>query len=237
MSEHDESCLAHLKHLRDSWDSVGDDHRNYLRKIRDDFDFSPGVIYDVGACVTGWTTSARGVWPDSRYILFEAMEESAALFAESGFDYHIGVLGDQDGKSVTFYKNVGCPAGNSYYMENPEHSPAATQLFGNAANRFDRTMETLDSVCLRRQYPPPDLLKIDAQGCEIDILKGATNILRHVKHLIVEIQHVQYNIGALTASASVPIIETMGFNLVREKFALSSHADADYHFVNRSFIK
>lgn len=223
----------HLKGLQDSWDSVGEDHRNYLKKIRDEFNFHPDVVYDVGACVTGWTKSARLVWPNSKYILFEAMEESEELFAESGFDYHIGVLGDEDGKAVTFYKNARYPGGNSYYMENQEHSPVANQFFGNEENRFERIIETLDSVCIKKKYPPPDLLKIDVQGCEIDILKGARNLLGQVKHLVVELQHVQYNIGATTSSESIPIIESMGFHLVAEKFSLSSHADADYHFINR----
>lgn len=224
----------HLKDLQVSWDSVGEEHRNYLKKIREEFNFYPDVVYDVGACVMGWTKSAMTVWPNSKFVLFEAMEESEELFLESGFDYHIGVLGDEDGKSVTFYKNARYPGGNSYYMENQEHSPVANQFFGNEENRFKRIVETMDSVCFKKKYPPPDLLKIDVQGCEIDILKGAKNLLVHVKHLIVELQHVQYNIGARTIDESIPIIESMGFQLIAEKFSLSSHADADYHFINRS---
>jgi hypothetical protein len=73
-------------------------------------------------------------------------------------------------------------------------------------------------------------LKIDVQGCEIDILRGATDILSHVKHLIVELQHVEYNIGAKLCHESIPIIESMGFKLVTPKFAISSPADSDYHF-------
>lgn len=226
----------HLKNLQSSWDSVGDVHRDYLKKIKRDFNFEPRVIYDVGACVLGWTKSAKTVWPDSQYFLFEAMEESEDLFLESGHNYHIGVLGNEDGKIVTFYKNVNSPGGNSYYMENQEFSPIANHLFAGSQNQFSRRMETLDSVVCKKNFPKPDLLKIDVQGCEIDILQGAGDLLKDVKHLIIELQHVQYNIGAITAAESIPIIESMGFKLVGEKFSLSSHADADYHFVNTSFL-
>lgn len=225
----------HLKNLQSSWDSVGDAHREYLKKIKNDFNFDPKVIYDIGACVLGWTTSAKTIWPNSQYFLFEAMEESEPLFIESGYNYHIGVLGYEDQKPVVFYKNVNFPGGNSYYMENQEFSPVANDFFGKDENRFYRKMERLYSVVSAKNFPPPDLLKIDVQGCEIDILQGAGDLLKTTKHLIVELQHVQYNIGAKTTIESIPIIESMGFKLYKEKFSLSSHADADYHFINTSF--
>ena len=158
------------------------------------------------------------------------MEESEEIFQETNYPYYIGVFSDIDEKEVIFYKNVTFPGGNSYYMENPQHSSMASVLFENPSNQFKRKTITLDTVRRMKNLPFPDLLKIDVQGCEIDILKGATEILQHVKHLIVELQHVEYNIGAQMCEDSIPIIESMGFELVTPKFSLSSHADADYHF-------
>jgi FkbM family methyltransferase len=226
----------HLKHLQSSWDSVGDQHRDYLRKIKDEFNFNPDVIYDIGACVLGWTNSAKLIWPNSKYFLFEAMEESEDLFIESGHGYHIAVLGNEDGRDITFYKNVNSPGGNSYYKENQKYSEVADRLFSNEENSFKRKMETLDSIVRKKNFPVPDLLKIDVQGCEVDILNGAKEIIKNTKHLIVELQHIEYNIGAKNVYESKPIIESMGFKLVKEKFSLSSHADADYHFINKSLL-
>ena len=45
--------------------------------------------------------------------------------------------------------------------------------------------------------------------------------------------HVEYNLGAQLAHESIPIIESLGFELITPKFSLSSHADADYHFKRR----
>ena len=225
----------HLKNLSNAY-SLHESHKNYLIKIRDEFNFYPNVIYDIGACVLHWTNSAKLVWPDSRYFLFDAMEESEELFIESGYDYHIGVLGDEDGKKVTFYKNVYSPGGNSYYKENQQYSHDANIFFGKKENQFERIVDTLNTVSSKRGYPAPDLLKIDVQGCEIDILNGAKNIIKETRHLIVELQHVEYNIGAKMVNESIPIIESMGFKLFAEKFSLSSHADADYHFINKKFI-
>lgn len=209
---------------------ISQTHQDYLFRLRDEFGFTPSVVYDVGACVNHWNTIAKEVWPSASYFLFEAMEESEDIFMEGSHPYEIAVLSDVDDKEVTFFKNVTFPGGNSYYMENPEHSSMANVLFNNPSNQFKRNTKTLDTVMKRRGFPLPDLLKIDVQGCEIDILKGSSEILKNVKHLIVELQHVEYNIGANLSHESIPIIESMGFELVTPKFSLSSHADADYHF-------
>lgn len=219
----------HLKNISKQR-PINQSHKDYLIKLRDEFGFTPNVVYDVGACVLHWTTIAKEVWPNSQYYLFEAMEESEELFNETNHQYHIGVFSDIDNKEVTFYKNVTFPGGNSYYMENPEQSSMANVLFNNPSNQFKRNTITLDTVRRMKNFQYPDLLKIDVQGCEVDILKGSTDILKNVKHLIVELQHVEYNIGAQLCDTSIPIIESLGFELVTPKFSLSSHADADYHF-------
>jgi FkbM family methyltransferase len=210
--------------------AIPQEHQNYLIRLRDEFGFTPNTVYDVGACALQWTIMAKEVWPNSKYILFEAMEESEEVFVETEHQYQIGVFSDVDDKEITFYKNVTFPGGNSYYMENPQHSSMAEVLFNNPSNQFKRKTLTLDTVKRNRNFPYPDLLKIDVQGCEIDILKGSTDILKHVKHLIVELQHVEYNIGAQLFDTSIPIIESMGFELITPRFSPSSPADADYHF-------
>jgi FkbM family methyltransferase len=220
----------HLKNIS-AQRPINQTHQDYLFRLRDEFNFTPSVIYDVGACVLHWTTIAKEVWPNAQYFLFEAMEESEEIFLETNLPYEIGVFSDVDNKEVTFFKNVTFPGGNSYYMENPAHSCMAEALFANPSNQFVRKTITLDTAQAKRNFPLPDLLKIDVQGCEVDILKGCPNILKNVKHLIVELQHVEYNIGAQLCHESISVIESLGFKLVTPKFSLSSHADADYHFI------
>jgi FkbM family methyltransferase len=40
------------------------------------------------------------------------------------------------------------------------------------------------------------LVKIDVQGCELDILKGGINIINNAKYLVIELHNIQYNRGA-----------------------------------------
>jgi FkbM family methyltransferase len=209
------------------------DHKNYLLKIRDEFGYTPKVIYDVGACVLHWTNLAKEIWPNSEYYLFDAMEESYEVFELTPHQYHIGVLSDVDNKEITFYKNTVWPGGNSYYKENPQYSGMADHLFSNKENQFVRRTVTLDSIRKLRNFKYPDLLKIDVQGCEVDILYGSKDILNYVNHLIVELQDVEYNIGSKRYEESVQIIESMGFELVTPRFSMNGSIDGDYHFVKK----
>lgn len=220
----------HLKHLS-TLDLLQDSHKQYLNKMRDGLGFTPNVIYDVGACVMDWARNAKKTWPNAQVVLFEAMEESEELFQESGYQYQIGVFSDVDDKELIFYKNADAPHGNSYYKENPQHSSCADSYYGSPNNQFKRKTMTLDTAQRLNNFPMPELLKIDVQGCEIDILKGATNVLKHVKHLIVELQHIEYNIGAQLRDDSIEFIKSLGFELKTAQFSPSSHADADYHFI------
>jgi hypothetical protein len=52
-----------------------------------------------------------------------------------------------------------------------------------------------------------------------------------VEWLIVELQHINYNDGALLAADSIALIQSLGFELIHERFASSDATiDADYLF-------
>ena len=206
--------LTDLSNLRDL--AFFKDHVKYLNKIKS----QPKVIYDIGSCVLHWTHEAKKVWPDAKYILFDAFEPAEFLY--EGYDYHIGVLSDSV-KTVEWWQNDFWPGGNSYYRET-----GRTEFFTDEMKNT-RVTKTLDQVVKERGFPPPDLIKIDVQGSEVDILKGATETLKTVKDLIVELQHTEYNQGAPQVQQSLPFIESLGFKCVAPMFAYNG-PDADYHF-------
>lgn len=222
------SIESKLRHLRKN-DKIPTDHVKYLFYMRNHFNINPKIIYDIGANVLHWTDAARQIWNTANYYVFEAMEECQFLYQESDLDFNIGVLSDQDGKSVDFYMNTDAPAGNSYYRENPEFSPAAEYLFSDR-QRVKKIAQTLDTVIKLNNFPLPDLIKIDVQGAEMDVLKGSKYALSNCKDLILEIQHVEYNMGAPSKDIVINFVESLGFKLITPHFAACSQMDADYHF-------
>jgi FkbM family methyltransferase len=199
-------------------------HIEYLRKLKIVEQFEPLVIYDIGACVLHWTREAKNVWPNATYILFDAFSESEFLYQESGHQYHIGVLSDTTGKTVRWYQSTIHPNGNSYYRENNN------EVFPQ--NKYsERKTYALDDIVSKYDFPLPDLVKIDVQGCEKDIITGGQETLRHAQRLIVEMQHDDYNIGAPKVQETLPFIENLlNVKCIDPMFSCNG-PDADYGFI------
>jgi FkbM family methyltransferase len=199
---------------------------DFLIGLRD-AGIAPKVIYDIGACVLHWTNEARRIWPQAEYCVFDAMDSVEFLYQEQNLKYHIGVLSDSE-RVVNFYQNDDYPGGNSYYLENVDINAEAPLVFNEQHRRCLRT-ETLDSVVLGGNFPLPDLIKIDTQGAELDILRGAAYCLSRCNHVILELQVVEYNKGAPLRDTVIEYMATKGFEC-RGLFS-DNGPDGDYYFV------
>jgi hypothetical protein len=110
--------------------------------------------------------------------------------------------------------------GNSYYKENTVHY--------NETHAIHEIGMTLDTIAQQNNWPLPDLIKLDVQGAELDILKGAVKTLETCSDLILECQHADYNSGAPLADSLIEYLESIGFKLVSNFHKETS--DGDYHF-------
>ena len=213
-------------------DLIPSAHKRVLNDIKKHF--TPRVIYDIGACVLHWTRMAKSIWPEPECITiaFDAINEVEALYKSKGILYHIGVLSDEDNKLVRFYENKEMPGGNSYYKEIGHAN--ADAVFPE--DRYtEKNAMTLESVIRQKNFELPDLVKIDVQGCELDILKGGINIINHAKYLIIELQHVQYNRGAPLEDITIKYLNDNGWEIVEAKF-VDNGPDADYLFINTLWL-
>ena len=134
------------------------------------------------------------------------------------------------GKEVDFYQNDVHPGGNSYYKENEEVNPETVNYFNETHRRRLKTV-TLDAVRRLKNFPPPDMIKMDVQVAELDVLKGAVETLSTVKHVILELQVVEYNKGAPLKDAVIAYMDTQGFDCLG--IFSNNGPDGDYHFVRR----
>ena len=201
-------------------------HYDYLIKMRDVFARQPKVAYDIGACVLHWTLPARTVLPTATFVAFEAMEEAEFLYQEEKMLYNVGLLSNEDGKEYVFHQNLIHPGGNSYYKENAEINPDAAFLYND---NVVKVSATLDTIVARKGFPLPDLIKMDVQGSELDILKGANRCLEHCQDLILELQHGEYNTGAPMREEVIAYLRSKGFVLITEYFS-GNGPQGDYHF-------
>lgn len=191
-------------------------HADYLKKMN----IKPKVVYDIGACVLHWTRKAKEAWPDAEYIVMDAAISVIPFLERSGHKFAHAVLTDEDHKRIEFYEDADNPGGNSYYKE-------TTGAYNESHKRVAWGI-TLDSLIKLNDWPLPELIKMDVQGAELDILKGAKTALANCTDIILEAQHTNYNDGAPKVNEVVDYMKSIGFELVSN--FCHGKVDGDYHF-------
>jgi FkbM family methyltransferase len=229
MSAYEESIINPEQRLHELYmqDLLPEQHIKYISSLKES-GINPKVIYDIGSQVLHWTKKVKNnVWQNSKYFCFEAMHECESLYKENEINgYHLGVLTDIDNKEIQFYKSMVSPGGNSYYIENEEITKA--DYFGDF-NKFQMIGMSLDTVVKKNNFPLPNFIKIDVQGAELDIVKGASICISHADHVILELQEVDFNVGAPKAKEVIEYMKTIGYEAINSPFCYG-WCDADYHF-------
>lgn len=142
-------------------------------------------FFDVGASIGRWSSRVSQDFPQASFHLFEPLIDHCASYRRKmettlarhpSFRLHKVALGAECGKaSMCVY---------------PENLVGSTALPLAAtppdAQRVEVDMLTIDYVVQEFQLPVPQVIKMDTQGCELSILKGATRTLPRVDVLLLE---------------------------------------------------
>jgi len=77
-------------------------------------------------------------------------------------------------------------------------------------------VSTVDDVCARQGITRIDLLKIDTQGFDLEVLKGAAGLLAKggVWHVLVELNFVNLYVGQSSPWAVQSLLSQVGFHVV-----------------------
>lgn len=171
--------------------------------------FNPKVILDIGAYHAEWASMVQNLFPVAKIHLFEANKKHEEVLKNSGFDYHIGLLGDEDHKEVDFYtiKNSPHATGDSMFRENTRHYRPP----GCDVNKLK--MITLDTILKEKNIKNVDFMKLDVQGAELLILDGAKETLKNVEAVIMETQIIAYNEGAPDFAEVIDYMNKNGFKV------------------------
>jgi|688.fasta_scaffold666225_1 FkbM family methyltransferase len=141
-----------------------------------------GTIIDVG--ILSGTPELIRAWPEKKHILFEPVEEFSQIIqtAYSNVDHelHHSAVSDSSGSVGLELRSViqGMPISHSGMTEN------AVQGDGRVVRQVP--MIALDDFLHHKEYEEPFLLKIDIDGHELRVLKGAKKTLQKCSIVIVE---------------------------------------------------
>ena len=160
----------------------------------------PSHIVDIGAFHGDWTGVARRTWPGARITMIEGNEEKRARLEEAAArenaSLEISLLGARDGEEVTFHV---MESGSSVYEEDSPYDRRVET----------RTLRSLDA--LLADGPPADFLKLDTQGYELEILRGAEHTLKNVQAVLTEVSLLQINKGAPLLADVTAFMAERGF--------------------------
>lgn len=160
------------------------------------------VIFDVGANQGQWARSVRGRFPHAKIICFEPTPHAFKA---------LDAWAKADGNAVAIQSALGDEPGSVEMNVHPEHTQSSSLLtttehshrlypVTEKQERVDVTVERLDDVISRHPdwLAPHVLLKLDVQGFEGAVLRGAPQLLSRIGACILEVCLDQLYVGQST---------------------------------------
>jgi FkbM family methyltransferase len=160
----------------------------------------PAVIHDVGAAGGNWARLARRIWPDAIIHGFEPNQREHALLAR---------VADEIGLYTLHQCFLGNREGSVEYFDNDRQTSLLDDT--KAGSRRTSPIHRLDDLVSSGTVPPPDFIKLDVQGFELEVLAGGERAMRHARALLLEVSFVAFHPGMPTIDAVLEFMKPRGF--------------------------
>lgn len=169
--------------------------------------FAPNTVIDVGAALGSFTRECHAVFPDAHYLLIEPLEEYRPVL-----DRLTGVIpkvhcyiAAAAARSGTMELNVHPDlVGSSLYRE----VESATDVNGIPR---EVSVVTIDSLVNERAAAGPYLIKLDVQGAELDVLRGAERVLADCEFVVLEVSFFKFFHGGPECADVLAYMRGLGF--------------------------
>jgi len=168
------------------------DKETEVRKYLKDVMQSDDILFDIGANIGVFSVYAAKIHPKSTIFSFEPeysnlnILKNNVLANKVGEQVNIFSVGISDKSGISKLHLSSTDPGAAVHTESKNNISTTDEGFKVVWNEGIMTT-TLDEFCLNQQIIP-NCLKIDTDGNELKILKGADNILKNstLKSLIIE---------------------------------------------------
>jgi len=165
------------------------------------------TVIDVGAFRGDFARACLARWRDVRVLSFEPLEPAPRALAghRRRWAWYSVALGNRVGR-VEINRNEFIPSSSILPMAEL-HREAFPYTKGS--ERAEVGMALLDEFY--EHVSTPALLKVDVQGYELEVLKGATEVLMQVETVVAEVSHEELYEGAPTFSQLDEFLGRYGF--------------------------
>jgi FkbM family methyltransferase len=143
--------------------------------------FNPKHIVDVGVNRGTWTRNALQYFPDAYYSLFETQAYLSAGFADL-----------LKNPKIKFYAKGAGPCSGIMDLTTSDRDDSfsfsftAEQAQARGRTQVKAPVVALDEFLPILALPTPDFVKIDAEGWDLEVLKGAENTLKNAQVVLME---------------------------------------------------
>jgi len=170
--------------------------QNFFR-ILTKCNFQPKVVLDIGANVGGWSREALKYFPNSKFVLVEPQDWLKPNFQDLldlGHIYYPLGIGGKSGERL-FTINKTRDDSSTFRL-------STTDAINYGFDQIKMKIQSLDDL-IDDLGCCPDLIKIDAEGLDMEILTNSTKIWDTTQVLMVE--------AAINSSTTTPLIAVVNF--------------------------
>lgn len=200
--------------------------------------YTPTHVFDIGAYHGNWTLSALSIFPDAKYVMIEA-NDHPELNSFKGYT-NIHLLNEILNYKTTdvIWHQMGA-TGDSLFKEQTGLSdqfaaiPRTSITLNDCISKYALDLSSMTNI----------FIKIDCQGAEIAILKGAADVLAKTDFILLEMPLFgQYNAGVSSFLEHMQYMDSIGFqpyDIVENHYINNFNMQVDMLFINKkhSFVK
>lgn len=130
---------------------------------------------DIGAYQGGWTLDFLSIFPECKLLMIDAQsskKEKLKLIVNKfhNVSFYEALISSKDGIKVNFLEN----------------ETASFASYNQIKNGMVKETKTIDTILRATGFPPPDFIKLDIQGFELEALRGAKNALMTTEFCLME---------------------------------------------------
>lgn len=142
--------------------------------------FYPKFVVDIGANTGTWTRELLKNFPETNVLMIEPQERLMPNFQDLLGDnvsfMPVGVSNKNDILRFTLHeRDDSC---SFIYTEEEANKMGLKQI--------EIPVKTLNSIIEENDYPVPDIIKIDAEGLDLEVIEGASNFYGKTEVFLVE---------------------------------------------------
>lgn len=165
--------------------------------------FTPKNVLDIGAYEGEWTKMIKMIYPDCNVMMVEPLPEKESILKELCIKFNGSVnfvralLASKDDQEVNF--NVNETASSVLNEQHNEHNKKI-KLF----------TKTVDGIAEKKYF---DLIKLDTQGYELEILKGAKDTIGNTEVILMEISLIDIHKDVPLIKDVLNFMDDIGFQI------------------------